>query len=140
MMWGFLLPKGYARPTSTPLLRRFQPVITDALARVGLGEVAVRGLVRPALARPQARRPHRAGRRGVRLDRRVPQPRPPDLTTYLQVVRIPDDKFKDKVVKDMTEYVCTAEEVAGRPVTYEQVRDALVAALAAAGIVLEPSG
>jgi len=39
------------------------------------------------------------------------------------VVHVPDDKFKDKVVKDMREYVCTAEEVAGEPVTYEQFRD-----------------
>ncbi len=64
---------------------------------------------------------------------------PPDLTTYLQVVRIPEDKFKDKLVKDMTEYVCTAEQVAGHPVTYEALRDAIVAALADAGIDLDPS-
>jgi hypothetical protein len=63
----------------------------------------------------------------------------PDLSTYLQVVRIPDDKFKDKVVKDMSEYVCDAEQVAGHPVTYEMVRDALVASMAEAGIELAPS-
>ena len=55
------------------------------------------------------------------------------------MVRVPDDKFKDKLVKDMSEYVCTAEEVAGHPVTYEDVRDALVAAMADAGVDLEPS-
>jgi hypothetical protein len=65
--------------------------------------------------------------------------KPPNLDLYLQVVRVPDDKFKDKVVKDMREYVCTAEEVAGRPVTYEQFRDALLVALKDAGIELEPS-
>jgi hypothetical protein len=65
---------------------------------------------------------------------------PPDIDLYLQVVRIPDDKFKDKVVKDMREYVCTAEEVAGHPVTYEDFRDAIVGALTDAGIELEASG
>jgi len=52
-------------------------------------------------------------------------------------VRVPDDKFKDKVVKDMRAYVCTAAEVAGRPVTYEQFRAALVGAVGDAGIVLD---
>jgi hypothetical protein len=47
---------------------------------------------------------------------------------------VPEDKFKDKIVKDMSEYVCTADEVAGHPVTYEGVRDALVEAMAAVGI------
>ena len=64
---------------------------------------------------------------------------PPDLDLYLQVVRVPDEKFKDKVVKDMREYVCTAKEVAGRPVSYEEFRDALLASLEAAGIELAPS-
>src|SRR5690606_12119872 len=63
----------------------------------------------------------------------------PDLDLYLDVVRIPDDKFKDKVVKDLREYVCTAEEVAGRPVTYEAFRDAVLDAFAEADIELERS-
>src|SRR5262249_42964466 len=62
---------------------------------------------------------------------------PPNLDLYLRVVRVPDDKFKDKLVKDMREYVCTAEEVAGGPVAYEQFRDALLAAVADAGIIVE---
>ena len=36
----------------------------------------------------------------------------------------------------MREYICTAEEVAGESVTFEQVRDALVAALGADGVQL----
>src|SRR5262249_4514209 len=35
------------------------------------------------------------------------------------------------------EYVCTAEEVAGGPFAYEQFRDALLAAVADAGIAVE---
>ena len=37
----------------------------------------------------------------------------------------------------MREYVCTAEEVAGKPVTYEQFRDALLGAADEAGTALE---
>jgi lipoate---protein ligase len=37
----------------------------------------------------------------------------------------------------MREYVCTAEEVAGGPVSYEQFRDALCASVVGAGIRLE---
>src|SRR2546428_370792 len=61
----------------------------------------------------------------------------PDLEQYLKVVRVPDDKFRDKLVKDMREYVCTAEEVRGRPVAYEEFRDALVEAVQASGVTLE---
>jgi hypothetical protein len=64
--------------------------------------------------------------------------RRPNLDLYLQVARIPDEKFRDKVVKDMAEYVCTAAEVAGREVSYEDFRDALVAAVEAAGVILAP--
>ena len=63
--------------------------------------------------------------------------RPPDIDLYLQVVRIPDEKFKDKLVSDMREVVCTAEEVAGRDVAYSEFRDALVASMRDAGIDLE---
>jgi hypothetical protein len=51
-------------------------------------------------------------------------------------VRVPDEKFKDKLVSDMREVVCTAQEVAGREVTYEEFRDALFASVRAAGIDL----
>jgi len=55
---------------------------------------------------------------------------------------VPDDKFKDKVVKDLREYVCTAEEVRGRPLGYPEFRDALLDGLGAAGFSLdaEPLG
>lgn len=143
MMWGFLLPTGSSTlgidtGDLDGLLRRFQPVLSDALDRVGLGEVHFEG--------SSDLRWH-----GRKLGALTAQDvvacvsvggflnlRRPDLSTYLQVVRIPEDKFKDKAVKDMTTYVCTAEEVAGHPVSYEEVRDALVAALDRAGVELVP--
>jgi lipoate-protein ligase A len=138
MMWGFLLPKGYdPKGGSAGLdaqLRRFQPVVSDALARVGLGEVQFEG---SSDLRWHGRKLGALTAQDVvgcdsiggflNLAR-------PDLSTYLEVVRVPEDKFKDKLVKDMSEYVCTAGEVAGQAVTYEDVRDALVAAMARAGV------
>ena len=46
MMWGFLLPKpapGVEGESLDDRLLRFQPVITDALERIGLGEVQFEG-------------------------------------------------------------------------------------------------
>jgi lipoate-protein ligase A len=143
MMWGFLLPKGYDPAGGSQgldaQLRRFQAVVSDALARVGLAEVQFEG---SSDLRWHGRKLGALTAQDVvgcdsiggflNLAR-------PDLTTYLEVVRVPEDKFKDKLVKDMSEYVCTAEEVAGHPVTYEDLRDALVAAMADAGIELVPS-
>ena len=138
MMWGFLLPKGQGTDLDSQL-RRFQPIVIDALRRVGLAEVEFEG--------SSDLRWH-----GRKLGALTAQDvvgcdsiggflnlRRPDLSAYLQVVRVPDDKFKDKVVKDMATYVCNAEEVAGGPITYEAVRDALVGALDDAGIELDPS-
>ncbi len=139
MMWGFLLPKGYAADLDSEL-RRFQTVLMDALDRVGLGDVEFEG---SSDLRWHGRKLGALSAQDVVGCDSVGgflNLRRPDLTTYLQVVRIPDDKFKDKVVKDMSEYVCDAEQVAGRPVTYEALRDALVGSMADAGIELAPSG
>ena len=65
--------------------------------------------------------------------------KPPNLDLYLQVVRVPEGKFADKLVSDMREYVCTAEEVAGHAVSYEDFRDALTGAVRDAGIDLDPT-
>jgi lipoate-protein ligase A len=138
MMWGFLLPKGRSSSLDDEL-RRYQVVMSDALERVGLGEVHFEG---SSDLRWNGRKLGALTAQDVVGCDSVGgflNLRRPDLTTYLQVVRIPDDKFKDKVVKDMQSYVCTAEEVAGQPVTYEQVRDAIVGAMADAGIELARS-
>jgi lipoate-protein ligase A len=142
MMWGFLLPKGATTlgvdtDDLDGLLRRFQDVLTDALGRVGLSEVRFEG---SSDLRWNGRKLGALTAQDVVACVSIGgflNLRPPDLTTYLQVVRIPEDKFKDKLVKDMTEYVCTAEQVAGHQVTYEDLRDAIVGALADAGIDLD---
>lgn len=132
-MWSFLLPKTDHDDLDDEL-RRFQPILLDALDRIGLGEVRFEG---SSDLRWHDRKLGALTAQDIvacisvggflNLAR-------PDLDLYLDVVRIPDDKFKDKAVKDMREYVCTAEEVAGKPVTYEEFRDAVTDALTHAGI------
>jgi lipoate-protein ligase A len=137
-MWGILLPKTDDDDLDAEL-RRFQPIISDALDRIGLGEVEFEG---SSDLRWHGRKLGALTAQDVVACNTIGgflNLARPDLDLYLDVVRIPDEKFKDKVVKDMREYVCTAAEVAGRPVTYEEFRDAVVAALRAAGIGLEES-
>jgi len=137
VMWGFLLPRA-EYPDLDGELARFQPVMLDALSRIGLGEVVFEG---SSDLRFHGRKLGALAAQDVVLCNTVGgfiNTAPPDIDLYLQVVRIPDDKFKDKVVKDMREYVVTAEEIAGHPVTYEMFRDALVGALTDFGIELDP--
>jgi lipoate-protein ligase A len=135
VMWGFFLKKEGG--TLDEKLARFRPVLLDTLAHLDLGDVQLEGSSDfrwhgrklGALTAQDVGSCHSVG--GFFNIAR------PDVDLYLEVVRVPDEKFKDKVVKDMREYVCTAPEVAGHPVTYEQFRDALLAALEASGIELE---
>jgi lipoate-protein ligase A len=138
LMWGFLLPKD-RYPDLNVELARFQPVILAALSEIGLGEVVFEG---SSDLRWNGRKLGALTAQDVIACNSVGgflNIKPPNLDLYLQVVHVPDDKFKDKVVKDMREYVCTAEQVAGRPVSYEEFRDALLRALEHAGIELESS-
>jgi lipoate-protein ligase A len=138
VMWGFLLPKERYSDLDAELAR-FQPVILDTLAKIGLGEVAFEG---SSDLRWHGRKLGALTAQDVVACNSVGgflNIAPPNLDLYLQVVRVPDEKFKDKVVKDMREYVCTAEEVAGRVVSYEEFRDALFASLEAAGVELQSS-
>src|SRR3954468_21446982 len=136
VMCSFLQTKESA-PDLDKMLAGFQPIYLDALSRIGLGEVQFEG---SSDLRWHGRKLGALTAQDVVTCNSVGgflNIKPPNLDLYLQVVRVPDEKFKDKVVKDMREYVCTAEEVAGRAVSYEQFRDALVGALGRAGIELE---
>ena len=135
VMWSWLLPKDDHADLDADLAR-FQPVVMDALERLGLDGVVFEG---SSDLRFHGRKLGALTGQDVVLCNSVGgfiNNRPPDLDTYLQVVRIPDDKFKDKAVKDMREYVVTAEEIRGKALPYEEFRDALVAATQAAGIEL----
>ena len=137
VMWGVMFPKPGEHDDLDEEIARFQPIVLDMLARIGLGEVRFEG---SADLRWRGRKLGgiSAGDFGrvisvggfLNIER-------PDLDLYLRVVRVPDDKFKDKLVKDMREYVCTAAEVRSGPVTYEAFRDALLGAVGDAGVALE---
>jgi lipoate-protein ligase A len=137
VMWGVMFPKPGRHDDLDEEIARFQPIVLDALDRIGLGEVGFEG---SADLRWHGRKLGgiSAGDFGrvisvggfLNIER-------PDLDLYLRVVRVPDDKFKDKLVKDMREYVCTAAEVAAGPVTYDAFRSALLGAVCDAGITLE---
>jgi lipoate-protein ligase A len=137
VMWGVMFPEVGDHDDLDEEIARFQPVVLAALGRIGLGEVGFEG---SADLRWHGRKLGgiSAGDFGrvisvggfLNIER-------PDIDLYLRVVRVPDDKFKDKLVKDMREYVCTAAEVAARPVDYDAFRDALLTALGDAGVTLE---
>ncbi|HEY5011325.1 MAG TPA: hypothetical protein VIK61_01300 [Acidimicrobiia bacterium] len=137
LMWGVLYPKGAGHDDLDAEIERVKPIVLDALGRIGLGEVTFRGSADLRWDRDRKLGGVSSGDFGKVVSvGGFLNIRPPDLDLYLQVVRVPDEKFKDKLVSDMREVVCTAEEVAGRAVTYEQFRDALLAAVRAAGIDL----
>ena len=137
VMWGLLRPsEGHGDLDAE--LRRFQPIVLDALSRIGLGEVRFAGS-----ADLRWKNDRKLG--GMSANDFGPVTSvggflnlaAPDVDLYLRVARVPDEKFRDKAVNDLREYLCTAEEVADRPVTYEEFRDALVEAACDAGIDVE---
>ncbi len=142
VMWGYLLPKGTEWDDLDAALGRFVPAFEDTLARLGLAEVRFEG---SSDLRWHGRKLGAMTAQDVIACTSVGgflNTAPPNLDLYLAVARVPAEKFEDKVVKDLREYVCTAEEVRGRPLPYEEFRDALVAGLRAAGFDLddEPLG
>jgi lipoate-protein ligase A len=132
VVWGFLLPKG--DDDLDTLIARFEPLISDALTRIGLGEVKCEG---SGELRWHGRKLGAVAVQDIVACNSVGgflYLRKPDLDTYLQVVRLPDETFEDEAAQNLREYACSAEEVAGRPVSYEDFRDAFIAALAEDGI------
>jgi lipoate---protein ligase len=135
VMWGFLLPKE-AWSDLDAALERFVPAFEATLARLDLGDVRFEG---SSDLRWHGRKLGAMTAQDVMVCTSVGgflNTAPPDLDLYLSVARVPDEKFKDKVVKDLREYVCTAEEVRGRPLPYDEFRDALVTSLEDDGISL----
>ncbi|MDA8399491.1 MAG: hypothetical protein M0008_05510 [Actinomycetota bacterium] len=134
-MWTFLVPKDAASNLDAELAR-FQPIVLDALAELDLGDVGFEG---SSDLRWNGRKLGALSAQDVVVCNSVGgflNLRPPEMDLYLQVVRVPDEKFKDKAVKDMSEYVVAAEEIRKAPLSYEMFRDALLRAASHAGIDL----
>jgi lipoate---protein ligase len=137
LMWGLMYPKGAGHDDLDAQIERVKPIVDDALERIGLGAVSFRGSADLRWERDRKLGGVSAGDFGKVISvGGFLNIRPPNLDLYLEVVRVPDEKFKDKLVSDMREVVCTASEVAGRDVSYEEFRDALHASIRAAGIEL----
>lgn len=65
--------------------------------------------------------------------------RAPDLDLYLACAHVPEEKFRDKLIKDMRSYIATPEEILGRTFAYEDVRDAIEAVFEpVTGFALKP--
>jgi lipoate-protein ligase A len=61
----------------------------------------------------------------------------PDLELYARIARVPEEKFKDKIIKDAVEYICTPGDIRGSELTYEELRDAVVNESRASGLELD---
>lgn len=134
LMFGVMFPKGEHDDLDAEI-ERMKPIVLDALGRIGLGAVSFKGSADLRWERDRKLGGISAGDFGRVISiGGFLNIKPPAMDLYLQVVRVPDEKFKDKLVSDMREYVCTAEEVAGGPVSYEDFRDAFLSALTDAGI------
>lgn len=127
-------------PSLDDALAHFRPVMEEALSDLGLGEA------------------HFAGSSDIRWrDRKLGtcitqsvlgtkvvggflNLKRPNLELYRRVARVPEEKFKDKVIKDIVEYICTPDDIRGTPLSYEELRDAVArASREVAGLELEPS-
>jgi len=139
LMFAVMFPKGIGHDQLDDEIERMKPIVLDALNRIGLGEVGFKGSADLRWERDRKLGGISAGDFGRVISiGGFLNIKPPNMDLYLQVVRVPEGKFKDKLVSEMSEYVCTAEEVAGGPVSYEDFRDAFLAALADAGVVPKP--
>ena len=138
LMFGVMFPKNRRHDDLDAEIEWMKPVVLDALARIDLGAVDFKGSADLRWERDRKLGGISAGDFGRVISiGGFLNIAPPNLDVYLQVVRVPDEKFKDKLVSDMREYVCTADEVAGHPVSYEDFRDAFCGALADAGVILD---
>lgn len=137
VMWGLLRSKDGHRDLDRELAA-FQPIVLDALDHLGCRAVQFSGSADLRLPDDRKLGGMSANDFGplVSVGGFLNIARP-DVDLYLQVARVPHEKFRDKAVKDLREYLCTAEEVAGHPVGYAEFRDALLAAAKDAGIVVE---
>ena len=127
-------------PTLDDALGHFRPVMERALGDLGLGEAHFEG------SSDIRWRDRKLGTcitqavLGTKVVGGFLNLKRPDLELYRRVARVPEEKFKDKVIKDIVEYICTPTDIRGTAVTYEELRDAVAhASREVAGLELDPS-
>ncbi|HJR18510.1 MAG TPA: hypothetical protein VJ922_02230 [Actinomycetota bacterium] len=127
-------------PTLDEALGHFRPVMERALTDLGLGEAHFEG------SSDIRWRDRKLGTcitqsvLGTKVVGGFLNLKRPDLELYRKVARVPEEKFVDKVIKDIVEYIVTPDDIRGKPLSYEELRDAIAhASREVAGLELEPS-
>jgi lipoate---protein ligase len=127
-------------PTLDEALGHFRPVMERALDSLGLGEAHFEG------SSDIRWRDRKLGTcitqsvLGTKVVGGFLNLRSPDLELYRKVARVPEEKFADKVIKDLVEYIVTPDDIRGRSLPYEELRDAIArASREVAGLELDPS-
>jgi lipoate-protein ligase A len=122
-------------------LEHFRPVMRRALDDLGLGAAAFEG---SSDIRWEGRKLGTLISQAVLGTKVVGgffNLRAPDLVLYARVAHVPEEKFKDKVIKDQVAYICTPGDVRGRDLPYEEFRDAVLrAARTEGGMTFDPTG
>ena len=127
-------------PSLDDALTHFRPVMEHALDSLGLGEAHFEG------SSDIRWRDRKLGTcitqavLGTKVVGGFLNLKRPDLELYRRVARVPEEKFADKVIKDIVEYIVTPDDIRGRALSYEELRDALIqASKQVAGLNLDRS-
>src|SRR2546423_3919708 len=106
-------------------LTYFRPAMESVLDQLGLGEAKIEG---SSDIRYEGRKLGTVITQSVMGTKVVGgflNLKRPDLELYKKVARVPEEKFADKVIKDMVEYICIPADVRGTDLPYEEFRDAV---------------
>jgi len=138
-VWSWMV-RDDAFPTLDDALKHFRPVMERALSDLGLGEAHFEG------SSDIRWRDRKLGNcitqavLGTKVIGGFLNLKRPDLELYRRVARVPEEKFKDKVIKDIVEYIVTPTDIRGGPLGYDELRDAIATAShEVVGIELAPS-
>lgn len=112
-------------------LDAWQPVVEDAVARLGLEGAKFAGSsdLRWGADRKLGSFMANAVLGAVAIGGYM-NIRRPDMEIYARCARVPEEKFRDKLVKDHLAYIVTPEEIRGSAVPYEEGKAAFLEALA----------
>lgn len=112
-------------PTLDDALNAFRPAVRKALDGLGLGDASFEG---SSDLRWNGRKLGTIicqSILGITVVGGFMNLRKPDMELYAKVAHVPEEKFADKVIKDMVSYICTPADVRGSDLTYEEFRDAV---------------
>ena len=127
-------------PTLDAALDSFRPVMESALSSLGLGEAHFEGSSDIRWRNRKLGNCITQAVLGTKVVGGFLNLKRPDLEMYRRVARVPEEKFADKVIKDIVSYIVTPTDIRGSDLGYEELRDALTrSSQQVAGLDLEPS-